>query len=160
MVEEKKYDEKSCGIVLFREQEAEGQGESDGHKQAETPPQTERHYLLLHYPSGHWDLAKGHVENNETELETAARELEEETGISKIKFVEGYREPIYYTYNLKGRPSTKLVVFFLAQTSKKEIQISHEHRNFIWLNYEDSVKKLTFENAKGLVRKAESFLSQ
>ena len=56
-----KYDEKSCGIVLFREEEGT------------------RQFLLLHYPSGHWDLAKGHVEEGETEHETATRELLEET---------------------------------------------------------------------------------
>ncbi|MFZ5500518.1 MAG: NUDIX domain-containing protein, partial [Candidatus Micrarchaeota archaeon] len=54
-------DEKSCGIVLFSE---------DGG----------RLYLLLHYTAGHWDFPKGHVEADESEAETALRELLEETG--------------------------------------------------------------------------------
>ena len=38
--------------------------------------------LLLHYTSGHWDYPKGNIETNETELEAATRELQEETGIT------------------------------------------------------------------------------
>ncbi|MEW6722749.1 MAG: NUDIX domain-containing protein, partial [Candidatus Micrarchaeota archaeon] len=51
-------DEKSCGIILFREGE-------------------KRLYLLLHYEEGHWDFPKGHVEAGESEHEAASREAVE-----------------------------------------------------------------------------------
>lgn len=131
--------EKSCGVVLFHEN-------------------GRREYLLLHYPGGHWDLPKGHVEKGESEKETAARELEEETGIKEIEFISGYREVISYKYHRGPKLSTKEVVYFLAKTSAKEVKISHEHQNFLWLPYNEAVEKLTFENAKDLVRKAEKSL--
>ncbi len=135
------YDEKSCGIVLFREVEGA------------------RLYLLLHYPSGHWDLPKGHVENGESEHQTAIRELEEETGIADVQIFDNYREPISYRYYKKGRPSHKQVVFFLGKTNEEDVKISHEHQDHLWLDAESAIKKLTFENAQSLVRKGEQVLS-
>lgn len=135
-----KYHEKSCGVVLFRQEE-------DGRK-----------YLILHYPSGHWDLAKGHVEEGEEELETALRELEEETGISNIDFLAGFRYPLSYKYMRKGRLSHKQVVFFLAETDQSDVQISHEHQDFQWLPYEAAHAKLTFDNAKELLAAAKKHL--
>jgi bis(5'-nucleosidyl)-tetraphosphatase len=135
-----KYDEKSCGIIVVRDAE-----------------QTQ--YLILHYPNGHWDLPKGHVEKGEEEHDTARRELEEETGISDIEFVDGYREAISYKYRRRGKISNKQVVFFLARTSKSEIQLSHEHQDFLWLPYEKALAKLTFDNARNIVKRAKEFLS-
>ncbi len=138
--EEIKYDEKSCGLVLFREQDGE------------------RLFLLLHYPGGHWDFPKGHVEEGEREHETASRELLEETGIADITFVDGFREKIDYKHGKKENPLHKLVVFFLAKTDLKDVRLSHEHHDFVWLPYEESQKKLTYNNAKNLLEKAKNFL--
>lgn len=131
--------EKSCGVVVFKES-------------------AKREYLLLHYPGGHWDLAKGHVEKGEDEKQTALRELEEETGITSVTLIPGYREVISYKYHRGKQLSTKEVVYFLGKTEENAIQISHEHQDFIWLPYTEAVEKLTFENAKELVRKAEKVL--
>ncbi len=54
--------ERSAGIVLFLEKSEEIL------------------FLLLHYPTGHWDFVKGKIESGETEIETAVREAKEETG--------------------------------------------------------------------------------
>lgn len=136
-----KYDEKSCGIVVYREK--------DGINL----------YLILHYPSGHWDLAKGHVEEGETEQQTAARELLEETGIADINFVAYFREEISYQYRRNKKISNKQVVFFLARTKLEKVKLSHEHKGFKWLPYGPAYNKLTFENAKNLVKKAHHFLA-
>lgn len=135
-----KFDEKSCGIVLFREENGK------------------RLYLLLKYQGGHFDFVKGHVEPCETEYETAQRELFEETGISDIKFIKGFREPIWYEYKKQGHPSKKQVIFFLGKTETKNITISHEHLSFYWLPFDQAHKKATFDNAKNLLKKAEKFL--
>ena len=139
-------DEKSCGIVLFRDQV----GVDD---------QSQRQYLVLHYPSGHFDFPKGHVEDiDESEFETAHRELVEETGISDVEFLPDFREEVHYTYRKFGKPSLKQVVFFVGKTEEQEVTISHEHQGFIWLPYEAAYKKLTFDNAKNLLEKAENFV--
>ena len=69
--------------------------------------------------NGLWGFPKGHVEKGESELETATREIFEETGINKIKFIENFRqEDIYVIKNplssLKISKIEKHSVYFLA----------------------------------------------
>ena len=139
---ELKFDEKSCGIVVFRKENGI------------------RKYLLLHYPSGHWDFPKGHVEEGENEHETARRELEEETGISDLKFLDDFREPISYVYKKNRKPSNKQVVFFLGETGTKDIKISFEHKGSLWLPYAEALSKVTFENARKVLTLAEKFMQK
>jgi len=154
-------DEKSCGIVLFREEPRKWQsaGASAHADNTETPADHKRKYLVLHYPGGHFDFPKGHVENyDKDEYATAARELEEETGITDIEFIPKFRELVHYTYKKAGKPSRKQVVFFLAKTKTIVVTISFEHKNFFWLTFKEAMKKLTFKNAKQLLEKAEKIL--
>jgi bis(5'-nucleosidyl)-tetraphosphatase len=134
--------EKSCGVIVFR-------------MNGET-----KEFLLLHYPGGHWDFPKGHVEKiDASEQATALRELDEETGIKTVTFLEGYREPMYYEFNRGPRERVKkVVVYFLAETAEVEVNISFEHKNFEWLPYGAALERLTYENARDLLRKADHHL--
>jgi len=133
--------ETSAGIVLYRKENAKNL------------------FLLLHYPSGHWDFVKGKMEKNETTHETAIREAKEETGITDITFAENFEEWIEYNFKYQGELVQKKVVFFLAETKTKEIEISHEHSGYIWMDYNASMEKTTFDNAKTVLTKAEKLLS-
>ena len=133
--------EKSAGIVLFR-------NDSDKNE-----------FLLLNYPQGHWDFVKGKIEQNETSHETALRETKEETGITNIEFVDGFEESVEYDFRFKKEDIHKKVIFFLAKTNEKNIKLSHEHNDYLWLEYNDALKKTTFENAKNVLTKANEFLS-
>ena len=133
--------ETSAGIVLYRKEN------------------TKNLFLLLHYPSGHWDFVKGKMEKNETTHETAIRETKEETGITDIVFAENFEEWIEYNFKYQGELVQKKVVFFLAETKTKEIKISHEHSGYIWMDYNASMEKTTFDNAKTILTKAEKLIS-
>ena len=127
------------------------------------------YYLLLHYLSGHWEFAKGHVEPGETEEQTVHREIKEETGIDDIIIISGFKEYIKYffrnNYGLKKEEKAKapwifkLVVFYLAQTTKEQVILSDEHTGFIWLSHQEALKKLTFKNAKNILTKAHNYLN-
>jgi bis(5'-nucleosidyl)-tetraphosphatase len=134
--------ERSAGIIIFRQLK-------DG-----------REYLLLHYPSGHFDFAKGHIEKGETEKDAAHRELKEETGIENVKLLDGYREKMHYIYHRGPDLMSKDVIYFLAATKQKKIQISFEHQGSTWLPYAEAYEKLTFQSAKDLLKKAEDFLKK
>ena len=133
--------EKSAGIVLFRNNSGKNE------------------FLLLNYPQGHWDFVKGKIEQNETSHEASIRETREETGITNIEFVDEFKESVEYDFRFKKENIHKKVIFFLAKTNEKNIKLSHEHNDYIWLEYNDALKKTTFENAKNVLSKANQFLS-
>ena len=134
-------EETSAGIVLFRKEESKIL------------------FLLLHYPSGHWDFVKGKMEQGESTHQTAIRETKEETGITDITFIENFEEWIEYNFKYQGELVQKKVVFFLAETKTKEIKISHEHSGYTWMDYNSSMEKTTFDNAKTVLTKAQKLLS-
>jgi 8-oxo-dGTP pyrophosphatase MutT (NUDIX family) len=131
--------EKSCGAVVF-------------HKNAEVK------YLLLRYEAGHWDFVKGNVEPNESEIDTVLRELKEETGIVATQTLDGFRERIQYFYRRQGETIQKEVVFYILQANTEKVELSFEHVGFAWLDYQHSLEKLTFKNAKNVLQKAHDFL--
>jgi len=128
------------------------------------------HYLLLRYPSGHWEFAKGHIEEGENIKQTVIREIEEETGIKNLKIIPGFREYSKYffkkTYNLTDEEKKKaswifkLVVFLLVETKTENIKISKEHKGFIWLPFNEAFKKTTFKNSKILLKKAHQHIAK
>ena len=134
-------EETSAGIILFRKEESE------------------KLFLLLNYPSGYWDFVKGKMEKGESTHETAIREAKEETGITDITFVENFEEWIEYSFKHQGELVQKKVVFFLAETKTKEVKISHEHSGYTWIDYNSSMEKTTFDNAKTVLTKAQKLLS-
>jgi len=135
-------EETSAGIVLFRKVDSKIL------------------FLLLHYPSGHWDFVKGKMEKGESMHETAIRETREETGITDIALLNGFEEWIEYNFQFQGELVHKRVVFFLAETKTKEVLISHEHLNYTWMDYQTAMEKTTFANAKSVLTKSELFLAK
>jgi len=131
--------EKSCGAVIFKR---------NGN----------RKYLLLHYEGGHWDFVKGHVEPNETETDTVRRETEEETGLTDLTFIEGYRQPISYYYRRAGQIVYKEVIFYLVETKTSPVRLSRERVGFDWLTYERATERLTYKNAKDTLQRAHAYL--
>ena len=135
-------EETSAGIVIFRKEDSKIL------------------FLLLHYPSGHWDFVKGKMEKGETTHQTAIRETREETGITDITFVDGFEEWIEYNFQFQGELVHKKVVFFLAETKTKDVSISHEHLDHTWMDYRTAMDKTTFDNAKTVLTKSYSLLSK
>ncbi len=134
--------ETSSGVVLFRK-------END-----------KILFLLLHYPSGHWDFVKGKMEKGETPNQTAIRETQEEPGITDVKFLENFEEWIQYNFQFEGELVHKKVVFFLGETKTKDIKISNEHLNYIWMDYNTAMERTTFDNAKTVLSKSYKLLSK
>jgi len=135
-------EETSAGIVLFRKEDSKIL------------------FLLLHYPSGHWDFIKGKMEKGESTHDTAIREAKEETGITDITFLENFEEWIKYDFQYQGELVHKKVVFFLAETKTKEVMISHEHLDYTWMDYNTSMEKTTFDNAKTVLTRAQMLLTK
>ncbi len=128
-------EERSAGTILYRKTSAGNL------------------YLLLNYPSGHWDFVKGNIEKGEMLKETVIREIEEETGITDVNFVEGFEDKVEYHYQRDGQLVHKEVVFFLAKTNTENVKLSHEHNGFIWLDFNSALKKLTYKTAQNMLKR-------
>ncbi len=130
--------EKSCGAVLFTEE--------DGN----------RLYLILHSTLGHYTLCKGHVEEGETEEETAAREIMEETGMT-ARFQPGFRKMISYS----PKPDTsKDVVFFLARLEAGTLRPQPEEVQEIFLlPVHRACNILTHASDREVLMQADGFLN-
>ena len=121
--------EKSCGCVVF-----------DGDK-----------VLLIKHNEGHWDLPKGHIEEGETEIETAIREVKEETNVD-VEVNENYRYTTGYS-PMEG--VWKEVVYFIA-TKKSDNLIPQEEEVQIvqWFELNEAIEKITFDNTRNILKKA------
>lgn len=130
--------EKSCGAVIYSETDQM------------------RVYLVEKMLKGHQSLCKGHVEGNETEHGTAAREILEETNL-KIQFVDGFRECIEYS---PYSGCIKEVVFFLAKAESMNVLAQPEEVSLIsWLPFEKALESLTYESDKAVLQKADDYLT-
>jgi bis(5'-nucleosidyl)-tetraphosphatase len=125
----------------------------------QTDNRNEPEYLLLHYLSGHWDFPKGKLEEGEDTTTAAIRELQEETGLTDAKLLDGFSHELAYQFRGKdGQQIEKTVTFFLGRVTTKNVRISHEHIGYVWIPYELAYRQLTFDNAKDLIKKADVFL--
>lgn len=134
--------EHSAGAIVFREENGK------------------IFYLILHYEEGHWGYPKGHIENRETIEETAGREIREETGLTNLEFLDGFKEQTHYFYHNKKGRVFKTVTFLLTRTSSKDIKLSFEHTGYEWLPFEEALEKITFKDEKQLLQKARSLISE
>ena len=126
--------EKSCGAIVYRK--------SHGNTEI---------LLIKHVNSGHWSFPKGHVEADETEVETALREIKEETGIDVI-IDPSFRETVSY---FPRKDTQKVVVYFIAKAKNFEfIPQEEEIAQIRWVDIGHATTILTYENDKTIVNKA------
>jgi bis(5'-nucleosidyl)-tetraphosphatase len=136
--------EHSAGVLVF-------------HDSDESPPT--RTHLVLDY-GRHWDLAKGHLEPGESDLQAALRELAEETGLTSVELIPGFVRRIEYVFRRRQTPVHKFVTYFLARTTSTRVRLSEEHVGYAFLNLESAQRRLTYPAARQLLRDAESHLSR
>ncbi len=131
--------EKSCGGVVY------------------TRDHNGIRYVIIQHLGGHWGFPKGHMEPGEEEQTTALREIKEEIGIS-AKLIDGFR--VEEQYPLPNKPgTTKQVVYFLAEYAGQNICYQKEELKAACLMpYAEAVNRLTFDETKCILAKANAFL--
>ncbi len=108
-------------------------------------PGSEPEYLLLvNARDGFPGLPKGHVDGDESDLETALRETREETGLVDLAVVPGFCEEISYRVRKGGEWRWKTVVYFRARLRSGEVRLSDEHTAFEWLPLPQAIARLSF----------------
>lgn len=105
--------------------------------------------LLVKQTSGDWGFPKGHVEENETEMETAIRETKEETNI-EVEIDENHRYSIEYS---PKENTWKEVIYYRAKMKSNTcIPQESEIEKIEWLGFEQALSKLTYDNTKKILR--------
>lgn len=137
--------EKSCGVVPYRE---------EGGKIL---------YLVISSAvtkREHWEFPKGGVEEGEREVQTALRELQEETGVSQVRLLPGFREPIRYIYRRPEGLVSKQVVYFIGKVANPAVTLREvEAKDYRWATYDETYKLIRHANARILLERAHAFIT-
>ena len=117
--------------------------------------------VLLMKHKNRYDLPKGHVEESETELECALRELKEETGIDreKVTLDDSFRWSVTYYPRYKrfgNKKVEKTVVLFLGVLSEQIEPVPTEHIGWEWVDLSFRCSNSTVNE---LLEEAESHLA-
>ena len=117
-------------------------------------------YLLLRYGAGYWGFPKGHVEDGETDVQAAQREVEEETGIqvAQQRLLEGFEDDTDYKFRRGSILVEKDVRFYLIEASTREVKLSHEHSGYAWLPYAPALERVSFEGPRRILQSAHLFI--
>lgn len=118
--------EKSCGAIIFHKFDNEN-----------------KTLLINHVHGNHWAFPKGHVEEGETETQTASREIFEETGL-KACIDMNFRHKIRYS---PKEGVIKDVIYFIGAVNNIDVNRQVEEVNSIkWCTIDEAKKLITFKN--------------
>ncbi len=140
----------SAGVIVFRD---------------ESP----RSYLLMRSAVTKrpvWEFPKGALETGETEIEAAARELEEETGLGSGDYtlLDGFHEEEWYYFTRRSGDDVRLirkrVAYFLAEWRSGEVQVSREASRHEWADAETALRMIRFPEKRRILARAEEWLTQ
>ena len=131
--------EKSCGAVVF------------------TRMNNKIQYLLIRNLTGIYGFPKGHVEQGETEEQTALREVFEEVGLA-VKLVSGFRSEDEHPIPQKEN-TMKQIVYFLGEYSNQEFTYQIEElTDALLTDYETAMTLFQFDSSKRILTEANNFL--
>ena len=118
--------EKSCGAIVVDDEKV----------------------LLVKHNAGHWDFPKGHVEEGETEIETAIREVKEETNIDiKIE-----KENKYISEYSPKENVMKTVIYFIGEKVGGEDKPQMEEVSDVeWIDVNKAVERITHQRSKEIM---------
>ena len=119
-----------------------------------------REYLLLKSRPGDWEFPKGGVEGEEELQQTAIREVEEEAGISDFRLIDGFRRDYDYVFQANGSTIHKTVHLFIARSYETSAELSHEHHDHQWRDYEQAINTITQDGPRDILRDAHDFLNE
>jgi len=140
----------SAGVIVFR---------------GEAP----RSYLLMRSAMTRrpvWEFPKGALEAGESEIEAAARELLEETGLAEGDYtmLDGFQEEERYYFTRGAGPELclirKRVDYFLAEWQRGDVQVSREASRYEWVTAEAAMRMIRFPEKRRVLTRAEQWLAE
>ena len=129
--------EKSCGAVVYKYENGQ------------------LAILIEKMQKGHYSMPKGHVENDETEVQTATREIKEETNLD-VAIDANFRKVITFSpYD----GCMKDVVFFVAEvTGGDMINQECEVSGLLWLAPQEAINIITHDTDRDVLISAIEYI--
>ena len=129
--------EKSCGAVVYQIRDRY------------------LYFLVENMKLGHVSIPKGHVEGDETEADTAIREIREETNL-EVRLDTVFRHDVYYS---PYEGIQKQVIFFAAEAISNDMKNQESEVSALrWLPYEQAISTVTYETDKDVLSHAAVYL--
>src|ERR1700722_9291346 len=122
-------------------------------------------YLLLYRRGAYWNFPKGHFKPGERSIDTALRELEEETGLKKtdLRILPNFRAYERFQFKVGNQKIFDTVILFLAETKKAEIKIEpREHSGYAWFLHGDASATIgkKYTDVARVLKQAKAFLEE
>lgn len=133
--------EKSCGAVVY------------------TMINNERKYLIITSTEGIYGFPKGHMEDGETEKETALREIKEETNLD-VTLLDDFKTIEEHTFMKNGEERLKHVTYFIAEYENQEFNPQEgELIDIKLMDYEEAMKSFQYDNSRRVLKEVEDYLN-
>ena len=127
--------EKSCGAVVYNPKK--------------------HSFLIIKMLNGNWGFPKGHTEDQETDIQTAIREVTEETGIN-IEILDGFKKSIKY---IPFPEVLKKVIFFIGITEEEKVTIDKDEiEDYMWCSYEEALKMITYKPQRDVMESSLKYI--
>lgn len=131
--------EVSCGGIVF------------------TRKENNIYFIIVKSLEGFYGFPKGHIEGNETEEETALREIYEEIGI-RPQIIAGFRTTDEYPIS-NEKDMIKRVIYFVAEYNNQGLSYQEEELEGAYLmTYEEAMDTFQFESLKRILNEAKEFI--
>ncbi len=118
-------------------------------------------FLIIQQVEGHWSFPKGHPINDETGVQTAQRELYEETGLFVSHLDKEFSCMVRYGFTERGETIKKEVLYYLGLVREPSIRLdSSEVTSYAWLSYEQAMSRLTFLESQYALQEAATWLEE
>ena len=121
--------------------------------------QGEVQFLLVQHHAGHWAFPKGHAEKGETDIQTAMRELREETGIADAQLLVGVCLTENYLFKRSTQTIAKTVRYYIGLVKQRDVRIqAAEIKAYKWVNFEKASGLITFAESRRIITEAHDYL--
>ena len=119
-----------------------------------------REFLLIQHLAGHWAFPKGHAEAGETPLQSAKRELTEETGLGHVALRGSPAFEERYITVKRGVSLDKTVTYYIGDVLVDEpVAVQEaEVRDYAWLAEADAMARITYLGCRGVLSEVAAFL--
>jgi 8-oxo-dGTP pyrophosphatase MutT (NUDIX family) len=121
--------------------------------------------LLIHQFSkignnSYWVFPKGHAEGNEAPLQSAGRELFEETGLTAEKVLQDPVFSLEYSFQFDGVQIEKTVDFYIGIIVDDTVVIQTEEvKEAGWYSLDEAMQRLDYSDTKKMFTQVQIFLS-